>query len=235
MGSAAQHRMSAGLCAALLATLAAGCGGGSSASSTGKSASSQTSASASAPTPTATTPSQPSSTTPPAHVAHPLPTAHVAPEPAPTNAKVEISSPSVRSEATLPARYTCDGSDISLPLRWKGIPAGTAELMLDVLNLEPVDGKLYFNWALAGIDPKSSGVAAGALPPGAVVGVNSAGQARYSLCPAKAGAHENYIAVLFALPHRLHAKTGFDASALRLEAERTAQFEGFLFFHYTRH
>jgi phosphatidylethanolamine-binding protein (PEBP) family uncharacterized protein len=230
MGSVLQHRMIAGLCAALLVALAAGCGGGSSATSTGKSANSQ----AAAQTTTATTPTQPSSTTPPAHVAQLVPTAQVAPEPAPTILKVKITSPSVGKNSLLPAQYTCDGSDVSLPLRWKGIPAGTAELMLDVLNIQPVNGKLYFDWAVAGINPKSSGTAAGTIPPGAVVGVGTDGHAGYSVCPAKTGKRVGYVAVLFSLPHRLRAKPGFSATALRLQAERTAQFEGFSFFDYTR-
>jgi phosphatidylethanolamine-binding protein (PEBP) family uncharacterized protein len=227
MGSAVRHRTMAGLGVALIAVLAVGCGGGSSASSSGTSASSQAAART-----TSTAPTQPSAT-PPARVPHLEPTAHIAPEPAPTNAEVKISSPVV-GHGVFPARYTCDGANISPPLHWQGIPAGTAELMLDVLNFEPVDGKLYFGWAVAGINPKSSGVAAGALPPGAVVGVNSAGQAKYSLCPAKTGVREDYIAVLFALPRRLRVKPGFNAAALRLQAERTAQFEGFMFFHDTR-
>lgn len=230
MVSPVERRAIASACAVLAAVLAGGCGGGSSTTgSTGSAATDRSPAGATATTtqtPTQTT--QPASTTP----ARTATTQH-APEPAPTNAKVVISSAAVQ-HGVLPARYTCDGANISPPLHWKGIPPGTAELMLDVLNLEPVAGKLYFDWAVTGINPKSSSTAAGVVPPGAVVGAGSNGQTKYSLCPAKPGSHENYIAVLFALPHRLHAKTGFDATALRLQAERTAQFEGFLFFKYTR-
>jgi phosphatidylethanolamine-binding protein (PEBP) family uncharacterized protein len=147
--------------------------------------------------------------------------------------KVEVSSSAVNAAGELASRYTCDGSDTSLPLHVTGIPHSTAEVMLDVLNLEPVEGKLFFSWAVAGLSPNVRDIAAGKLPAGAVVGVNTAGQARYSVCPPK-GKNEAYVVVVFALPHKLGAQTGFNATELRLQAVRSATYEGFLKFTYKR-
>lgn len=151
----------------------------------------------------------------------------------PTVEKVEMSSPAVSASELLAARYTCDGSDTSLPLHIKGVPPGTAELAIDILNLEPVNGKLFFDWALAGLSPSLRSIAPGKLPPGAVVGANSNGQVRYTLCPAK-GPLTHYIGVIFALRRHLHAKTGFNAAALRLQALHDAPYEGFLSLAYKR-
>ena len=144
--------------------------------------------------------------------------------------KVQITSPAVTNE-TIDAKYTCGGSDTSPPLQISGIPAGTAELIYMVLNLAPVNGQLYFNWAVAGISPHQHTIAAGQVPPGAVQGTNSKGQAGYSLCP-QTSENTKYIGVLFALPRHLHAKAGFDPSTLRIQALKTAKYEGFLAFSY---
>jgi phosphatidylethanolamine-binding protein (PEBP) family uncharacterized protein len=212
--------------------LAALCGCGSSnapSTSTAKAAVNTTSATTTAaPTNTATTPTSTPTTSTAAR-----PGAHVE-EHTPVTADVEISSPAVRDEGSLPAQYTCDGQDTALPLRWKGIPPGTAELALYILKVNPVNGKLFFDWAVTGLKPTTRGITAGKLPAGAVVGASSNGQTSYYLCPPK-GPAEKYLAVLFALPHKLSAKAGFDATTQRLEAVRHANYEGFLFFTYHRH
>lgn len=53
----------------------------------------------------------------------------------------------------LPAKFTCDGADTWPTLHWKGTPAGTVELALFAMNIQPVDGHIFFDWALTGIDP----------------------------------------------------------------------------------
>jgi Raf kinase inhibitor-like YbhB/YbcL family protein len=37
-----------------------------------------------------------------------------------------LTSPAFTEAAAIPARYTCDGADVSPPLAWSGAPAGTA-------------------------------------------------------------------------------------------------------------
>lgn len=39
--------------------------------------------------------------------------------------KFQINSPAYVDGSALPARFTCDGADISPPLTWSGAPAGT--------------------------------------------------------------------------------------------------------------
>lgn len=54
---------------------------------------------------------------------------------------------------------------MSLPVRWSGVPRGTVELAIFVLNLQRVHGRLFFDWALAGLSPALHGISAGTLPP----------------------------------------------------------------------
>jgi hypothetical protein len=128
---------------------------------------------------------------------------------------------------TIAKQYTCGGSDIAPPLHWGGIPANTKELALFVISTTPVNEKLFFDWAIAGLSPKLTGLQAGELPPGTVVGRNSAGDTRYTLCPPDARP-ENYLFVLYALPQSLSPKPGFEPQALRLQAKKIARHTGIL-------
>jgi Raf kinase inhibitor-like YbhB/YbcL family protein len=153
-----------------------------------------------------------------------------------TVASMVVESPS--SEAggagpqALPATYTCDGKGTSPALRWQGVPAGTAELVIFTMNIQPVEGKLFFDWAVAGLSPDLTEVEAGKLPKGAVVGRNSFGKAGYEICP-PSGA-EIYMFTVFALPKKLSAAPGFDPSALRKEVLAISGNVGLLALNYTR-
>lgn len=41
-----------------------------------------------------------------------------------------IESPSFRAQETIPQKYTCDGEDLSPPLKWQEAPAGTKSFAL---------------------------------------------------------------------------------------------------------
>jgi hypothetical protein len=146
------------------------------------------------------------------------------PEQAPTPAEVAnatvadiaLSSPLVPAgpggPAPLPATFTCDGGGKWPSLAWSGVPAGTNELILYAMNIAPVEGKLFVDWAVAGINPALSGIEAGKLPGGTVVGTNSFGKQGYEICPEGS---ETYLFALYALPSSLSPKPGFDARELR--------------------
>jgi phosphatidylethanolamine-binding protein (PEBP) family uncharacterized protein/predicted small lipoprotein YifL len=136
---------------------------------------------------------------------------------------IEVSIPGLPiHEPQIPTRYTCDGPNISLPLKWTEVPSHTAQLAVFLANLRPVDGKLFFDWAVTGLSPTSHGMPAGKPPPGAIVARNSYGAIGYSICPPK-GTSEAYIARVIALAHPLTAKPGFDPQTLFQEAERDSK------------
>jgi len=153
-----------------------------------------------------------------------------------TVASMLLDSPSVPPSSggpgPLPVQYTCDGKNISPALHWQGVPDGTAELALFAMNIQPVQGKLFFNWAVAGISPELEEIKAGALPKGAVVGRNSFGKVDYELCPEGSG--ETYMFALFALPKKLSPSRGFDPLSLRKEVTDTSGNVGLLAVNYTR-
>ena len=55
------------------------------------------------------------------------------------------------------------------------------------MNIAPVAGKLFVDWAVAGIDPALSGIEAGKLPKGSIVGTNSLGKQGYRNLPRRRG------------------------------------------------
>jgi phosphatidylethanolamine-binding protein (PEBP) family uncharacterized protein len=142
------------------------------------------------------------------------------------------SGPAVGGVQRLSARYTCDGENTSPALRWKGVPEGTAELVLFAMNTQPVAGKLFFDWAVAGLSPELNELAAGKLPRGAIVGRNSFGKTAYGVCPESGS--ETYILTLFALPRKLSPSRGFDPLALRKAVTETSGNVGLLALGYAR-
>ena len=100
------------------------------------------------------------------------------------------------------------------------------------MNLQPVQEKLFFNWAVAGLDPSLDEIGSGQLPGGAVVGRNSFGKVGYELCPE--GSAETYMFALFAVPKKLSASKGFDPLALRQEVLDNSGNVGLLALNYVR-
>lgn len=142
------------------------------------------------------------------------------------------SQPSNAGPPALPTTYTCDGKGISPALRWQGVPPGTAELIVLAMNIQPVEGELFFDWAVAGLSPDLTEIEAGELPKGAVVGRNSFGKASYEVCPEGSG--ETYMFAVFALPKELSPAPGFDPSALRREVLGASGNVGLLALSYAR-
>ena len=107
---------------------------------------------------------------------------------------------------TIPQRYTCDGSDVSPPLAWFGLPAGTKSLALIVDDPDapdPAAPKMtWVHWVLYNLPPVAGelpeGAPAKALPPGALPGVNDWQRTGYGgPCP-PVGRHR-YFFKLYAL------------------------------------
>lgn len=147
-------------------------------------------------------------------------------------ADITLSSPAITqahnaSTPVLARRYTCHGADQSPPLRWTGVPSGTKELALFVMSVKPVAGKLFFDWAVAKVDPALKGIGEGSPPAGAVVGRGSGGREAYSICPS-GGSRESYAFVLYALPRSLAPRPGFDPASLRRQAMSVARHTGLL-------
>ena len=91
-----------------------------------------------------------------------------------------MSSSAFASDGAIPARYTCEGSDISPPLTWIGVPAGAKSLALIVDDPDapdPAAPKMtWVHWVLYNLPPTSSGLAKSVkrkeLPQGTLEGIS---------------------------------------------------------------
>jgi hypothetical protein len=119
---------------------------------------------------------------------------------------MEISSTAFDARAAIPARYTCEGDDVSPPLQWRGVPAGAKSLVLIVDDPDAPDPRApkmtWVHWVLANLPADSGGlpenVSSTALPPGTVEGLNDWKRTRYGgPCP-PIGRHR-YFHKLYAL------------------------------------
>jgi Raf kinase inhibitor-like YbhB/YbcL family protein len=59
--------------------------------------------------------------------------------------RFSIYSPAFQNAATLPVKFTCDGSGVSPPLRWSDAPPGTRSFRLLVADPDAAAG-LFVHW-----------------------------------------------------------------------------------------
>lgn len=117
-----------------------------------------------------------------------------------------LNSSAFRHQGEIPRQYTCDGSDLSPPLEWGGLPAGTKSLALVVDDPDAPDPKApkmtWVHWVLYNIPPEAAGLAEAVkpsqLPKGTMEGTNDWGRSGYGgPCP-PIGRHR-YFHKLYAL------------------------------------
>jgi len=123
------------------------------------------------------------------------------------NTTMELTSSAFAPNADIPSLYTCEGRDLSPPLAWTGVPAGTKSLALIVDDPDapdPAAPKLtWVHWVLYNIPPDTPGFAAGQsrlsdLPAGTREGLNDWKRGGYGgPCP-PIGRHR-YVHKLYAL------------------------------------
>jgi Raf kinase inhibitor-like YbhB/YbcL family protein len=132
-----------------------------------------------------------------------------------------ISSTAFAHNASIPSLYTCEGKDVSPPLAWSGVPAGTKSLALIVDDPDapdPAAPKMtWVHWILYGIPPSAAAlpeaVKSSALPAGTREGVNDWKRTGYGgPCP-PIGRHR-YFHKLYALDTVLPDLKRPDKSAL---------------------
>ena len=117
-----------------------------------------------------------------------------------------LTSTAFEPGGAIPAAYTCQGKNVSVPLAWSGLPAGTRSLALIVDDPDapdPAAPKMtWVHWVLYNIPPTATGlpeaVEPKALPAGTLEGRNDWGRTGYGgPCP-PVGRHR-YFFKLYAL------------------------------------
>lgn len=118
----------------------------------------------------------------------------------------KISSPAFAGNASIPAKYTCEGDDVSPPLEWSGVPAGTKSLVLIVDDPDAPDPAAprmtWVHWVAYDIPADATGLGedanANGVPAGTKLGLNDWKRADYGgPCP-PIGRHR-YFFKLYAL------------------------------------
>lgn len=105
-----------------------------------------------------------------------------------------------RDGATIDPRHGCDGEDVSPALTWTGVPDGTVELAIVVVD-EDAGG--FLHWLVTGIDPSVVSTFEGSAPPGALEWENSFGRPGWAgPCPPDGETH-TYRFTLHALNQQL--------------------------------
>jgi len=89
-----------------------------------------------------------------------------------------IQSSAFAHNGAIPAKYTCEGGDVSPPLAWSGVPPDTRSLVLIVDDPDapdPAAPKMtWVHWVLYNLPPSTDGLeeAVSLLPTGALEGLN---------------------------------------------------------------
>jgi Raf kinase inhibitor-like YbhB/YbcL family protein len=144
-------------------------------------------------------------------------------------------APEIPADGVMPARYTCDGENLSPALAWSGQPAETRSL---VVNMEDPDAKGFVHWLVYAIPASFRGLPEGIPGEGEVEGglrqgVNSFGQIGYG-GPCPPGATHRYVFRLLALDAVLDSPSGLGADDLRRELAPHQLAEAVLTLSYTR-
>jgi phosphatidylethanolamine-binding protein (PEBP) family uncharacterized protein len=76
-----------------------------------------------------------------------------------------LTSPAFAPGGEIPASFTCEGSDVSPALEWKGVPAAARSLVLIVEDPDAPDPKApkmtYVHWVLYDMPPSAHGLPEG--------------------------------------------------------------------------
>ena len=131
---------------------------------------------------------------------------------------LELWSPAFRNGDVMPVAYTCDGGDISPPLRWDHVPEGTASLAL-LLETPDDPQEERVHWIVFNLPPHERALpedlpADPVLPNGARHGLNAFGRLGYSgPCP-EAGCEQRFFFKLYALDIQVDLPPGIQKPQL---------------------
>jgi Raf kinase inhibitor-like YbhB/YbcL family protein len=155
---------------------------------------------------------------------------------------IQITSTAFANGAAIPKKFTGDGEDVSPPLAWSGLPAGTKELALICDDPDAPTAEPWVHWVLYKIPADLPGLAEGIgkasrlkSPAAMFQGKNSWNTVGYRgpLPPPDHGIH-HYFFKLYALASRLTVEPGLTKATLLEEIADHVLGEGHLVGTYLR-
>lgn len=129
---------------------------------------------------------------------------------------MQLTSSAFANGATIPAKYTCSGEDISPPLAWSDIPTGTQSQAL-IVDDPDAPSKVWVHWVLFNLPPSTVNLAANVppqptLPDGVKQGTNDFHKIGYGgPCPPSGPPH-HYQFHIYALDTTLGLAPGASKS-----------------------
>ncbi len=131
--------------------------------------------------------------------------------------EIKITSSAFEDGGLIPAKYTCDGADVSPPLQWDAVPEGTKSIALICDDPDAPMGT-WVHWVLFNLPSDAKELAQNipteeTLPNGAKQGVNDFGRIGYGgPCP-PSGTHR-YFFKIYALDTEVGLQAGADKRRL---------------------
>ncbi len=138
---------------------------------------------------------------------------------------LELTSPVFEQGGAIPRKYTCDGENVSPPLRWRGVPDGTRSFVL-LCNDPDAPSGLFRHWAAYDIPPSwiqlEEGYGPQHLADRFKEAVNDVGKPGYGgPCPPKGHGEHHYHFRLMALAEpELPLAPGASCAEVEAAAER---------------
>jgi Raf kinase inhibitor-like YbhB/YbcL family protein len=112
-------------------------------------------------------------------------------------AEFALDSSAFDNAQPIPSRHSCEGEDVSPPLRWSNVPQGTRSLAL-VVDDPDAPGAVFTHWIAWGLDPAAGGLGEG--EPAPREGRNDFGRSGYrGPCPPPGHGRHRYVFRLYAL------------------------------------
>ena len=158
---------------------------------------------------------------------------------------VKVTSSAFAEGEQIPKKYTGEGQDVSPPLVWSDLPAGTQELALICDDPDAPTEEPWVHWVIYKIPTSLTGLPEGIArllrlktPAGVLQGLNSWSKGqnigyRGPMPPAGHGVH-HYHFTLYALEAKLVAEPGLDKKTLLREIDEHVLGEGELVGTYQR-
>ena len=150
---------------------------------------------------------------------------------------IDVVSSAFEEGGAIPARYTCDGLDVSPPLSWSSVPDGTQSLAL-IADDPDAPGGTFVHWVIYNLPPDTRRLPEDVpnretLLSEAAQGVNGAGRVGYmGPCP-PSGTHRYFFKV-YALDTGLNLGGGATKEGLLDAMEGHVLAEGQLMGTYRR-
>jgi Raf kinase inhibitor-like YbhB/YbcL family protein len=146
-----------------------------------------------------------------------------------TAVPIQITSPAFNPGEPIPTKYTCDGEDVSPPLRWIGMPQTTQSIAIIVEDPDAPSGT-FVHWVIYDIPGSATELPEGlpkteSLPSGVKQGVNDFKKLGYGgPCPPQGSAHR-YDFHIYALDLQVQFRAGMGKQELLnlIEGHVTAQ------------